>query len=192
MRISSWNLTFDRSSRSVAIMLLFDFDQVLVDTAPIAHLRKSRQWGQYRHLVNKLDPCTGVDQLLHYASDLGHSMAIVTQSPGFVPRLFVDKQGWPIQNIVGWHDYRRRKPDPQCLLVAMQREGAKPENSYHIGDLSSDTEASRRAGIVSVGAAWAAEDKEALRKSKPDYFFDTVAELRSFITKINLPPLQRT
>ena len=168
-------------------MLLFDFDQVLVDTEPIAHLRKSRQWDEYKRLVNKLNPCAGIDRLLHSASDLGHSLAIVTQSPGFVPSLFVEKQGWPIQNIVGWHDYRRRKPNPLCLLVAMQREGAKPEHSYHIGDLPSDTEASRRAGIISIGAGWAAVDKEALRKSDPDYFFDTVTELEAFIAKIRSP-----
>lgn len=99
-------------------MLLFDFDQVLVNTEPIAHLRKSGQWNQYKHLVSELDPCTGIDQLLNSALDCGHSLAIVTQSPGFVPKLFVKKQGWPIQNIVGWHDYRRRKPNPLCLLVS--------------------------------------------------------------------------
>lgn len=111
-------------------------------------------------------------------------MAIVTQSPGFVPKLFVKKQDWPIQNIVGWHDYRRRKPNPLCLLVALEREGARPEDSYHIGDLPSDTEASRRAGIISIGAGWAAVDKEALRLSDPDYYFDTVTELGDFIATI--------
>ena len=165
-------------------MLLFDFDQVLVNTEPIAHLRKSGQWNQYKRLVSELDPCTGIDQLLNSALDCGHSLAIVTQSPGFVPKLFVKKQGWPIQNIVGWHDYRRRKPNPLCLLVAMQRGGATPGDSYHIGDLPSDTEASRRAGIISIGAGWAAVDKEALRNSDPDYYFDTVTELKDFITKI--------
>lgn len=87
----------------------------------------------------------------------------------------------------GWHDCRRRKPNPLCLLVAIQREGAKPEHSYHIGDLPSDTEASRRAGIISIGAEWAAVDKEALRKSDPDYFFDTDTELEAFIAKIRSP-----
>ena len=165
-------------------MLLFDFDQVLVNTEPIAYLRKSRQWNQYKRLVSELNPCAGIDQLLRSASDQGHPLAIVTQNPGFVPKLFVKKQGWPIQNVVGWHDYRRRKPDPLCLLLAIQREGARPEDSYHIGDLPSDTEASRRAGIIPIGAGWAAVDKEALRNSAPDYYFDTVTELEDFITTI--------
>ncbi len=167
-------------------MLLFDFDQVLVDTSPIAYLRESRQWGQYKNQVGKLDPCSGIDRLILAASDRGHSLAIVTQSPGFVPELFVEKQGWPIENIVGWHDFKRRKPDPLCLLVAMQRVGANPDHSYHIGDLPSDTEASRRAGVNSIGAGWAAEDRKALRKSHPDYYFDKVKELQKFIATIEI------
>ena len=170
-------------------MLLFDFDQVLVDTESYRHLRESRRWDQYRRLVSELDPCTGIDQLIHSAATLGHSMAIVTQSPGFVPKLFVKKQSWPIENVVGWHDFKRRKPNPRCLLVAMQRGDASPINSYHIGDLPSDAEASRRAGVKSIGAGWAALDKDALRRSKPDYYFDTVAELHDFIKAIKQSPL---
>lgn len=95
--------------------------------------------------------------MIHSASSLGHSMAIVTQSPRFVPKLFVEKQSWPIDNIVGWHDYRVRKPNPLCLKVAMKRAHAKPSETVHIGDLSSDTEASRsrckinRSGLGSCG-----------------------------------------
>ncbi|MDE2672361.1 MAG: HAD hydrolase-like protein [Bacteroidota bacterium] len=162
-------------------MLLFDFDQVLVDSEQFRHLRESRRWDQYRRLVSELDPCAGVDQLIHFTSSLGYQMAIVTQSPSFIPKLFVQKRNWPINNIVGWHDFKRPKPDPRCLQVAMQRGNAKPSDSYHIGDLPSDTEASRRAGVKSIGAGWAVSDKEALRRSKPDYYFNTVEELHDFI-----------
>ena len=170
-------------------LLLFDFDQVLVDTEPFRHLRESRKWDQYRRQVSELDPCKGIDQLIRSTQTLGYSVAIVTQSPGFVPKLFAKKQNWPIENIVGWHDFKRPKPDPHCLLVAMQRGNAKPSNSYHIGDLPSDTEASKRAGVKSIGAGWAAMDKDALHRSKPDYYFDTVAELNDFIKTVKQPDL---
>ena len=162
-------------------LLLFDFDQVLVDTERYRHIRESRRWDQYWRLISELDPCKGIGQLIHSTQTLGYSMAIVTQSPGFVPKSFAKKQNWPIKNIVGWHDYKRRKPDPYCLQVAMQRSMAKPGDSFHIGDLPSDTEASRRAGVKSIGAGWAAADKKALRRSNPDYYFNTVEELHDFI-----------
>ena len=165
-------------------MLLFDFDQVLVDTESVAHLRRSHAWGQYRRAVRNLGPCKGINEAIQSASARGHILAIVTQSPGFVPKLFVEKENWPIDIIVGWHDYRRRKPDPLCLLVAMQRGRARPEDTYHIGDLATDTQASRKAGVISIGAGWAAVDSDALRKSQPDYYFDTVKQLHDFIDSL--------
>lgn len=165
-------------------MLLFDFDQVLVDTESIAHLRSSRAWGQYRRAVSNLDPCEGINEMLHFAASRGQTLAIVTQNPGFVPKLFVDKENWPIEIVVGWHDYRRPKPDPLCLLVAIQKAGARPDQVYHIGDLATDTDASRRAGVIAVGAGWAAVDKGALRQSRPDYYFATVKQLHAFIASL--------
>ncbi|MCY3999958.1 MAG: HAD-IA family hydrolase [Bacteroidetes bacterium] len=166
------------------VLLLFDFDQVLVDSEPYRYLRESRKWEQYRQRMSEVEPCQGIDQLIHCASSLGYSMAIVTQSPRFVPKLFVEKHSWPIDIIVGWHDYRIRKPNPLCLKVAMKRAHAKPSESFHIGDLPSDTEASRRAGVKSVGAGWAVLDRSALLKSQPDYYFDTVEQLQEFINSI--------
>lgn len=125
---------------------MFDFDQVLVDKASIAHLRTSRKWRQY-----SLPPIPGVTPLLR-AADQGFTLAIVTQSPSFVPTLFAGKERRPIDHIVGWHDFRRRSPDPRCLLVALDRAQADAESSCYVGDLPSDMEAARRAGVQSIAA----------------------------------------
>jgi phosphoglycolate phosphatase-like HAD superfamily hydrolase len=66
----------------------------------------------------------------------------------------------------------------------MQKGNAVPENTYHIGDQSSDTEAAKRAGIHSIGAAWAATDPAALLASKPDHYFETVSDLAGFISRV--------
>ncbi len=163
-------------------MLLFDFDQVLVDTEPISYLRRARDWSTYRREVTKLHPCDGINALILTAAELGHMMAIVTQSPSFVPKIFVRKERWPIDIVVGWHDFRRRKPHPLCLQQAMKRAQAQPKACYHIGDLPADTAASKNAGVYSIGAGWAAIDPAALRRSQPDYYFETVEQLHRFIS----------
>ena len=167
-------------------MLLFDFDQVLVDTEPISYLRRARNWAAYRKEVTRLQPCAGINELIRMAARLGHKMAIVTQSPTFVPRIFVEQQRWSIDIVVGWRDYRRRKPNPLCLQVAMQRGNAQPMDCYHVGDLPSDTEASRNAGMQSIGAGWAAVNPAALRRSRPDYYFETVGQLHAFIATLQV------
>lgn len=164
---------------------MFEFDQVLVDKASIAHLRTSREWGQYRKRLRRLPPIPGVTPLLR-AADQGFTLAIVTQSPSFVPTLFAGKERRPIDHIVGWHDFRRRSPDPRCLLVALDRAQADAESSCYVGDLPSDMEAARRAGVQSIAAGWAAADPIALRRSEPDHYFDTVDQLRDYVRNLQV------
>ena len=87
----------------------------------------------------------GNQQGINDAHSVGHSLAIVTHSPGNVPTEYARKENWPIEIIVGWHDYQVRKPNPKGILLAMRKGNAVPENTYHIGDQPSDTEA-RKAG----------------------------------------------
>jgi len=134
--------------------------------------------------VRDLDPCHGINDVIDCASSRGYSIAIVIHSPAFVPRLFVEKQAWPIDIIVGWHDFKRPKPDHLCLQIAMQCVNVNPTESLHIGDLPTDTGASKRAGVKSIGAGWACIDPQSLIKSNPDYYFSTVKELHNFIKKL--------
>lgn len=108
-------------------------------------------------------------------------MAIVTNSPDMIPKTFVKMHKWPIDIIIGYHQVRKRKPDPESLTLAMQRAGSSPSNTIHIGDRPEDTEASRRAGVIAVGSAWGLIDAAALEASLPDELFRDVAALRQYL-----------
>ena len=45
-------------------MLIFDFDQVLVDTEALAYLRDSRRWPEYRSRLREVSPCEGINKVL--------------------------------------------------------------------------------------------------------------------------------
>ena len=166
-------------------MLIFDFDQVLVDSQALAYLRDSRRWSEYRNRLRDIPPCEGINEVLDDAHKAGHSLAIVTHSPSMVPIEYARNKSWPIKIIIGWHDYRVRKPSPKGIQLAMQRGNAVLENTYHIGDQPSDTEAARRAGIHSIGAAWAATDRTALLASEPDHYCENVTDLAAFIRRLS-------
>ena len=166
-------------------MLIFDFDQVLVDSQALAYLRESRKWSEYMNKLREIPPCEGINEVLNDAHNAGHSLAIVTHSPGMVPTEYVRDRNWPIAVIIGWHDYKVRKPNPLGIQLAMQRSNAVPGETYHIGDQPSDTEAARRAGIHSIGAGWVATDRTALLASEPDHYCETVADLAAFIGRLS-------
>ncbi len=163
-------------------MLIFDFDQTLVDTSSVAHLRKARNWSAVRARMRHLEPYPGVTALLGRLRALEQQVAIVTSSPDMVAREFARRHQWPIELVVGYHQMRgRQKPDPYGLNMALQHCGADAASSYHVGDRAQDTQASHAAGMIAIGAGWGSEEIDLLRESSPGYLFMSVDELSTFL-----------
>src|SRR5882724_11892354 len=161
-------------------MVIFDFDQTLVDTSPVEHLRAARNWKAVIAQASKLQVYDGIHELLNDLHAAGQTLAIVTKSPDMVAKAFIREHGWPIKIVLGYHQVRARKPAPEGLILAMQKAGASPEETYHVGDQPEDTQASRAAGVVALGSAWGLADRAALKGSAPDELFASVAELRAY------------
>ncbi len=129
----------------------------------------------------ELEVYDGVHELLFDLHANGQTLAIVTKSPDMVPRYFVRRHRWPISIVIGYHQVTKRKPDPEALDLAMREASAERAETFHIGDQPEDTEASRRAGIVAIGAGWGSVDVGLLRASNPDHLFTSVQECREFL-----------
>ncbi len=164
-------------------MVIFDFDLTLVDTQPVEILRKARRWGSVMAQAPKLKVYDGIHKLIRDLDACDETLAIVTKSPDMVPRFFVKQYKWPVDIVLGHHQVNRRKPDPEALLMAMRKAGAKPGDTFHVGDQPEDTEASRAAGVTAIGAGWGLTDIGDLTESKPDHLFISVEELRVFLVE---------
>ena len=163
-------------------MVIFDFDLTLVDTKPVEALRAAKRWWAVKARIGDLRVYDGVHDLLRELHEQGQTLAIVTKSPNMIPLEFIKRYGWPIDTklVLGHHQIGKPKPHPDGLLKAMKKANAKADNAFHVGDQPEDTQASRAANITAIGAGWGAADTQALKASKPDYFFDTVADMREF------------
>ena len=162
-------------------MIIFDFDQTLVDTSSVEPLRATRNWKAVMAKAPQLPVYEGITALLNELHALGHTLAIVTKSPDMVPKAFIKSHNWPIDLVVGYHQVKNKKPHPEGLLLAMSKAGTAPESTYHVGDQPQDTEASRGAGVMALGSAWGCSDTQDLEASKPDEIFVTVADLAVFL-----------
>ena len=164
-------------------MVIFDFDLTLVDTQPVEALRAARNWRAVMARAADLKVYDGISELLIELHARDQVLAVVTKSPDMVPRAFIKRHKWPIEIVVGYHQVKRRKPDPESLLLAMRKAGAAAENTFHVGDQPEDTEASRAANVIAIGAGWGLADTQLLEASAPDHLFMTVPELREFFLK---------
>ena len=153
----------------------------MVDTSPVEHLRRARDWAAVHRAMVTVEPYAGITVLVENLTAMGQRIAIVTNSPRSVPLQFSDRQGWPVECIIGFHDARHRKPHPDSLLLALNRCGETAAGSFHVGDRAQDTEAARAAGMVAIGAGWGTQEMDLLLRSQPDHSFTSVDDLSDFL-----------
>lgn len=165
-------------------MIIFDFDQTLVDTQPVEHLRSAGNWKGVMARVAQLEVYDGINALLGSLKERGHKLAIVTKSPDMVPKAFIRQYDWPVDIVVGYHQVTQRKPHPAGLLLAMKLAAAEPGQSFHVGDQAQDTEASRAAGVIAIGSGWGIADVAELKASRPDHLFMSVSELAAYLSSV--------
>lgn len=70
-----------------------------------------------------------------------------------------------------------KRPDPEGLLMLIQKLGGVPERSIYVGDTDSDVKMAKNAGVVSVAVKTGAQPKDILLKSEPEYCIDSLCDL---------------
>jgi pyrophosphatase PpaX len=84
--------------------------------------------------------------------------------------------------VVSADDTVRHKPDPEPLLLALERLGARAQECAYVGDSPFDVEAARAAGLHAVAVTWGGiHNQERLLEAAPDAIASTIAELRELL-----------
>jgi pyrophosphatase PpaX len=124
--------------------------------------------------------CAGIDDVLVRLEDEGRRLGIVTAKR----RATVELAFAPVpvahlfETIVGGDETKRHKPDPEPLLLALERLDSRPEDAAYVGDAPFDVKAAKSAGLFSVAVTWGGIHARArLEAEKPDAIVDTPEEL---------------
>ena len=75
------------------------------------------------------------------------------------------------------------KPDPRAALEVLAALGMPAEDFWYVGDTATDMRCAAGAGITSIGVGWGYQSKEMIDQAHPNYFVESVAELRQLILK---------
>ena len=124
--------------------------------------------------------CVGIDDLLVRLKDEGRRLGIVTAKRRKTVALAFDQI--PLEHlfetVVGGDETERHKPDPEPLLLALERLGANPEETAYVGDAPFDVKAAKAAGVFSVAVTWGGiHARERLEAENPDAIVDNAEEL---------------
>lgn len=128
--------------------------------------------------------CAGMDELLVRLKDEGRRLGIVTAKRRLTVELAFAQI--PIEHlfetVVGGDETEHHKPDPEPLLLALERMGARPEEAAYVGDAPFDVKAAKVGGLFSVGVTWGGiHTRERLRAEAPDALVDTPEDLHGVL-----------
>jgi pyrophosphatase PpaX len=131
-------------------------------------------------LHDELVCCPGMGEVLVQLKDEGRRLGIVTAKRRQTVELAFAQI--PIEHlfetVVGGDETKKHKPDPEPLLLALERLGAAPDDAVYVGDAPFDVKAAKAAGLYSVGVSWGGiHGRERLEAEKPDALVDTTEEL---------------
>jgi pyrophosphatase PpaX len=129
-------------------------------------------------LHDTLECCLGMEDVLVRLHEEGRKLGIVTAKRRVTVELAFARL--PIAHlfdvVVGGDETDRHKPDPDPLLLGLERLGASADETAYVGDSPYDMRAARAAGVFGVGVTWGRiHGRDALRDA--DAIVDTAEEL---------------
>ena len=77
--------------------------------------------------------------------------------------------------VVSADDVQKRKPDPEPLLLGLDRLGVPAAEAVYVGDSPEDVEMSRAAGVYVIGVPGPFPNREELKASRPDLLVEGLA-----------------
>jgi len=94
----------------------------------------------------------GIPRLLRRLHERGATLAVATNKPGELTRqLLVDLSLAPyFAEVVAPEDVARPKPAPDMLRLLLERTGTDPSEAVMVGDMETDLESARAAGVTSL------------------------------------------
>ncbi len=165
------------------IMMAFAIEETHEDFHPLRE-RLLELYLQHLAVFTKMFP--GIQDLLNKLAEHNTPWGIATNKPAaYTVPLMEQLNIQPEPVIVLCPDHvKDAKPHPESLFLAAETIGCKPEEIIYVGDHHRDIECGRRAGSITIAAAYGyIEDEISVEDWQADYRVDHAEDLWPIIEK---------
>jgi pyrophosphatase PpaX len=153
----------------------------------IGSIDPNASWAKVVQIVNKdvinVPFYDGVMEMLENLKKDGIKMALLTQSDRGTIMPVIEKRNLNkyFEIILTKDDVANKKPDPEIVLMAMEKMGAKNNETLIVGDSYHDIQCGKNAGIKTCAYYPPENEKfytiEEIKKENPDYLIRNFSEL---------------
>ena len=141
-----------------------------------------REWNIANHdaLSKEFD---GVSKTLRALKEKGLKMAIVSTKKNHMVHKGMEllEVGNIFDTVIGYDDVLKTKPDPEPILLALERLNVDREEALMIGDNYHDIVGGQNAGVKTAGVAWSIKGEEFLQKYNPTYMLQHISDLHDIL-----------
>ncbi|MCX8130698.1 MAG: HAD-IA family hydrolase [Clostridia bacterium] len=118
-------------------------------------------------------PIEGIIELLDFIKSKGIRLGLFTGRGIRATEIIIEKLRLKeyFDIVIAGEHTRKPKPDPEGIMLALEKLGIRADESVYTGDFDVDIKASRAAGTKSVLALWSSTGSEDLIGLKPDKYF---------------------
>ena len=145
-------------------------------------IKEYREWNHIHHdeLVKEYE---GVVETLEKLKEMGLRLVIVSTKRRETIARGLDIMGVAhlFEFVIGIDDVTHVKPNPEPILLAIEKLGVAKEDAIMIGDNSHDILGGKNAGVRTAGVAWALKGRDFLQQFNPDYMLGHMSDLISIV-----------
>ncbi len=154
--------------------------------APVADLYRHFQHKAAETVVSSTDILPGVEPVLRRLKAGGYRLAVASTKIRRHIDGIVEKLRWQdlLSVYTGGDEVHRVKPDPEILLLTLQRLAATPEETLVVGDTVNDILAARAVPMKVVAITSPYGGCEKVIEAGPDYHINSIDELIELVENL--------
>lgn len=120
---------------------------------------------QLEHHDRMTNAYTGIVDAVVRLHEAGCTMGVVTSKVGYLADRALVHTGLAqyMTCVIGADSTTRHKPEPEPILLALERLCRTCDSAIYVGDSPYDMQSARAANVRALGVAWGAFDAQALR-----------------------------
>jgi pyrophosphatase PpaX len=160
------------------------FGPWLVDDDDLPFLISKYREYQLEHHDRLTNAYDGIVDAVAALDAAGCAMGIVTSKVGFMAERALVHTGLApyMRCVIASDSTTRHKPEPEPVLLALDRLNSEPSNAWFVGDSPYDMQAGRAAGVRALGVAWGAFSADVLLAAGAEAVLQRPVELTGYLS----------